>query len=79
VHSELPQNQAWREQFASQFYRVPAPAAPAASVPATQQGRPGLPTLLPRPPAAVTQEPVGPTGEPSVQYRYENGFGGPAQ
>jgi hypothetical protein len=75
VHSELPQNQAWRDQFASQFYRVPAPAGGAAA-----QGRPGLPTLLPRPPAVVVSpQPVAPTAEPSVQYRFENRFGGPAQ
>lgn len=77
VHSELPQNQAWREQFASQFYRVPAPAGQQ-----TQSGRP-LPTLLPRPPppaaAATSLQPVAPTGQPTVQYRFENGFGAPAQ
>lgn len=73
VHSDLGQNQAWRDRFTAQFYR--SPAAVTAS-----QTRPSLPTLLPRPRvASPSQQPVVPGAQPYVQQRYESGYGSQGQ
>jgi len=66
VHSDLGQNQAWRDQYAAQFYRSPV------AVTASQIRRP-LPPLLPKPPiVSPIPQPIPQGAQPYVQHRNEN-------
>ena len=66
VHSELGQNQAWRDQYAAQLYGSPVTVA------ASQIRRP-LPPLLPKPPVvSPIPQPIPQGAQPYVQHGNEN-------
>ena len=67
VHSDLGRDQAWRDQYAAQFYR--------SSVAITASQTRPLPQLLPKPPvASPTPQPIPQGAQPCFRHRNENTY-----